>query len=366
MKKILFAITICTVAIGCGDAPQPQKTADKYPVIVLDTASATIYTDFATEIQSGTVVEIRPRVSGYIDKILVTEGSHVNRGQAIFKINQGDLLEQYNAAVANVDGARAKVDNANLEVEKLTPLVEKNIISPYELQNAQSNLTAANANLTASISQMNNTKINLDYATITSPVDGVVGRMVVREGTLVSPQNQDALTTVSGDGDVSAYFSIDENTVLDMADGQQGATLRDKVSQLPKVTLLLSNGSIYEHRGKVELASGLVDMTTGSYQLKGVFPNPDNLLRSGSSGVVRMSEYLSGVVLVPKKATYEMQDKKMTFLVEEGGKVRSQALEIEGSSGENYVVSGGVKKGDTIVLEGIDFVKDGDVIVVEN
>lgn len=366
MKKSVLALASCALIASCGDKPQQAKVTSAYPIALLDTASATIFTDYATEIKSGTVVEIRPRISGYIDKILVEEGSHVSRGQAILKIDQADILEQYNTTVANVDGAKAKVENANLEVQKLTPLVAKNIISPFELKNAESNLVAAQAALTASISQMNNAKINLSYATITSPVDGVIGRIVAREGTLVSPQGQDPLTSVSGDGEVSAYFSIDENTVLDLASAQQGSTLRDKVSRLPQVTLLLSNGQIYDRSGRIELASGLVDMTTGSYQLKGVFPNPDNLLRSGSSGVVRMSEYLSGVILVPKKATYEMQDKKMVFVLDSDNKLRSQALVVEGNSGENYVVSAGVSKGDRILLEGLDFVKDGEVIKIKN
>lgn len=362
MRKIFLIIAACSLAASCGDAPQQKREAASYPVAVLDTASAVIFSDFATEIQSGTVVEIRPRISGYIEKILVTEGSHVSRGQAIFQINQADILEQYNVTVANVDAAKAKVDNASLEVRKLTPLVEKNIISVYELQNAKSNLVAAEANLTASISQMNNAKISLGYATITSPVNGVVGRIIVREGTLVSPTTQEALTTVSGDGDVSAYFSIDENSILDIADAYEGENLRDKVAKLPEVSLILSNGTKYSRLGKLELASGIVDMTTGSYQLKGVFPNPDGHLRTGSSGTVRMSESLSGVVLVPQKSTFEVQDKKMVYTIDQDGKITSKVIKVEGSSGENYVVSSGVSKGDRIVLEGIDFIKEGEVI----
>ncbi|MEG0163333.1 MAG: efflux RND transporter periplasmic adaptor subunit, partial [Mucinivorans sp.] len=157
-------------------AQQAKQSQSEYPILTLDTSSAVVYTDFATEIKSGTVVEIRPRVSGYIDKILVAEGAHISKGEAIFQINQDDLKEEYNMAQANVDAARAKLENAKLEVRKLTPLVEKGIISSYELDNANSNLTAANAALNASISQMNNAKISLSYARITSPVNGVVGR----------------------------------------------------------------------------------------------------------------------------------------------------------------------------------------------
>ncbi|MEG0163435.1 MAG: efflux RND transporter periplasmic adaptor subunit, partial [Mucinivorans sp.] len=179
---------------------------------------------------------------------------------------------------------------------------------------------------------------------------------------LVAPSNGEPLTTVSGDGDVSAYFSIDENTILDMAMAAEGRTLVEKVSRLPKVDLLLSNGSRYIEKGRLELASGLVDAATGSYQMKAIFPNANNALRSGSSGVVRMSEYLSGVILVPQKATYEMQDKKMVFIVDDQGKVVSNTITVEGSTGTDYVVSAGVNIGDKVVTEGVDFIKDGDVI----
>ncbi|MEG2756375.1 MAG: efflux RND transporter periplasmic adaptor subunit, partial [Mucinivorans sp.] len=150
----------------------------------------------------------------------------------------------------------------------MKPLVEKGIISPFELEAASSSLTAALANLDYAISQKNNAKINLGYATVTSPVKGVVGRIVARQGTLVSPSDPTPLTSVSGDGSVSAYFSIDEQSMLDIAAAVDGLSLSEKIAKLPSVNLLLSNKSIYPYPGKLELASGLVDMTTGSVQLK--------------------------------------------------------------------------------------------------
>lgn len=368
-QKMLWVGSMLCAAVGlsaCGGGAAPQKAETVYPVAVMDTGSAVIYTDYAAEIKSGTVVEIRPRVGGYIDKILVQEGSRVSKGQQLFQINQSDLQEQYNTAVANADASRAKVDQALLEVRKLTPLVEKGIISPFELDNAQSNLKAAQAALKAAESQRNNARINVDYARITSPVNGVVGRIVAREGTLVSPSDPAALTSVSGDGDVSAYFSIDENTILGMVDGTSANhSLREKVSRLPEVELLLSNRMPYEYKGRLELASGLVDAATGSYQIKAVFQNPKGELRSGSAGVVRISQPYSGVLLVPQKATFEMQDRKMVYSVDTAGNVRSLAITVDGMSGADYVVTAGLGRGERIVLEGIDFIKEGQKIRTE-
>lgn len=363
MRKFIVLIAVTAVACG-GNVTAPQSEAD-YPVAILDTASAFMYTDFAAELQSAQVVEIRPRVSGYIDKITVLEGSHVTKGQLIMQINQDDLREDYNAALANVDAAKAKVDNAKLEVRKLAPLVQKGIISPFEIENAQSNLDAANAQYTSAQSGARNAQISLSYASITSPVNGVVGRIVVREGTLVSPTSTEPLTTVSGDGPVSAYFSIDENSMLEITENMRGPNLSAKVSQIPNVSLIMSNDTIYEYAGVLELASGLVDMTTGSVQVKGIFPNPEGFLRTGSSARVRLGRMSTGAIVVPQKATYELQDKTMVYKVDGNGVVTSQKISLDGKAGLDYVVEEGLKIGDTIVLEGLEFLKDGEKIKIK-
>lgn len=349
--------------VSCGaDQVANVASAPAYNCAKVDTSSTVVYTDFASEIKGEQVVEIRSRVSGYLDKICVREGSKVRKGEALFVIDQRDLVQSCNAAEANVNAAKAQVANAELEVRKLTPLVEKGIISVYELDNAKSNLTAAKASLQFAESNFNNAKINLGYATITSPVDGVIGRIVVREGTLVSPSLVDPLATVSSDGNVSAYFSLDEKSMLDLAMQVKGDNLEDGVSNMPKCNLILANGQQYELEGDLELASGLVDMTTGSMQFKANFKNPKGILRSGSSGVVRLNTPLHGVILVPQKATFEMQDRKMVYMVGDSNKIEAKVVDLAGQSGENYVVKGGLKTGDVIMVEGLDFVKNGQTI----
>lgn len=349
---------------SCGNQAPTQGPAplSSYPVVALDTATVTIYADFATELRSGTVVDIRPRVSGYIDEICVNEGSQIQKGQPLFLVNQDDLQENLNSAKANVDAAKAAVENANLEVIKLTPLVDKEIISPYELANANSNLLAAKAKLDYANSQVKNAEIDISYARIVSPVSGVVGRIIVREGTLVSPSNADPLTTVSGSGDVSAYFSIDERTMMNLVNEIPGTSLQDKISKMPFLQLIQSDGSIYSHPGRPEVASGIIDMTTGSMQLKAVFPNSEGTLRTGSSGVVRIPATIHGAVLVPQKATFELQDKRMVYLVDSTGAVRSRKITTSGASGPFFVVSEGIERGDNILFEGIDKVREGQAI----
>lgn len=362
MKKLLL-LPLSVLAFGCGgEAPQAVVEVPSYGCVKVDTSSAIIFTDFASEIKGEQVVEIRSRVSGYLDKICVSEGSKVHKGEALFVIDQRDLVQSCNAAEANVNAAKAQVANAQLEVRKLTPLVEKGIISQYELENANSNLEAAKAQLQFAQSNYNNAKINLSYATITSPVDGVIGRIVVREGTLVSPSSQEPLSTVSSDKSVSAYFSMDERMMLDLAAQMHGVSLKEKVAKMPKCNLILSNGTQYALEGDLELASGLVDMATGSVQIKANFRNPEGILRSGSSGVVRLNAPQSGVILVPQKATFEMQDRKMVYLISDSSTVEPRVIEIFGNSGHNYVLSGGLKRDDVIMVEGLDYVKGGQKI----
>lgn len=360
----IVAVSTAITTISCGpEQIRPVQQTPKYNAVKLDTTSANTYVDFAAEIQGDVVVDIRPRVQGYMDKIVVAEGSKVKKGELLFKIDSRELVQSLNAAKANVDAVKAQMANAELEIEKLEPLVKKGIISEYELKNAKSNFIAAKANLTSAKSQRNNAKINLSFATVKSPVDGVIGRIVVREGTLVSPSATEPLTTVSADENMAVYFSIDEKSIMDMTDQFESTlSLQEKFEKLPNASLILSNGELYPLEGKLELASGLVDMTTGSVQVKATFANENGRLRSGSSGVVRLNSPHVGVFLVPQKATYEMQDRKMIYMLDDSSKVISKMIKIEGETNEFYVVADDLNIGDIVLVEGIDYVRAGHTV----
>lgn len=369
MKLLNLSSALLVSAVfmsSCGSAPQeatPEQS--KYPVIKVDTTTAVISTSFAAELLSEQVVEIRPRVTGYLDKIVVTEGSLVKKGQLMFSINQDDLVENCNVAKAQVEAARTQVDNAQLEVTKLTPLVEKGIISEYELQNANSNLASARAQYDAAVSTSNNAKIALGYASITSPVNGSVGRISVSEGALVSASSATALTTVSSSGAISAYFSTNESVLLDiMTKGKEiNKSVKELISMIPSVQLVLSNDEIYSEYGEAQLASGLIDPVTGTVQMKANFKNSDNTLRNGSTAKVLISMNYPGTISVPQSATYEVQNKTMIYVVDEQGVVNSRVIQIYGVSGSDYVIKSGLERGETVVAEGLDFLKNGDKII---
>ncbi len=363
--KILTLSLLGAIMASCGTtAEQAPKSTPEYQAITIDTTTAAITTNFAAEIQSEQVVEIRPRVSGYLDKIAVAEGSKVRKGQLLFKISDEDFSADYNAALADVDVAKASVTNAQLEVTKLTPLVEKGIISSYELDNAEANLTAALASQRAAESKARNAEVSLSYTSITSPVNGVVGRIQARSGTLVGSSAADALTTVSSDGAASAYFSINENLFYDIVGKSKelGVKTANIVSMIEPASLVLSNGTEYSEKGIIGIASGIVDMTTGSIQLKADFKNSDGMLRTGASAVVRIATTHSGVVVIPQSATYDLQDKVMVYLVDKDGVVASRSVEVYGTTGTNYVIKKGLDIGEVILAEGLDYVKQGDTV----
>jgi len=332
-----------------GKKGQGERSPAKYKTEIVRRADATIFTLFPVQIQSENAIEIYPRATGYIQKIYVKEGDNVIKGSPILKINDADYLQIVNST-------EAAFDNAQLEVTKLKPLVEKDIISPFQLQTAQSNAKAAQA-------AYENAKINLGYTLITSPVSGVIGRISLREGSLLTAGIATPITTVASSGDVFAYFSFDEKLLLQFTDDSAHMSLKQIVSKIPPAELALANGQIYEHKGRIELGSSLIDPTTGSLQMKGIFPNPDALLRSGSTGTIRIPTIYKNAIIVPQKATYDIQDKKMIFTVDSANVVHATNIKVFNNTSDNFIVASGLNEGDKIVLDGVGKVKDGDKIV---
>ena len=362
-KTLLYGIVLSALAAGlssCGwfsKKQAPEQAPPVMPVVKVSRGDLSSYADFATEIESRNVAEIRSQATGYVDRVAVQEGSRVKKGETILKINDQEYRQRAEAAQAAVEAANASLNNARLEVDKTAPLVEKNIISKFQLETAQSNLKSAEAALSQARSQLNNARIQLSYTDIVSPVNGVIGKIDIYPGSLLSAGG--LVTTVAADGDVFAYFAFDEKKLLEMLRDYPGKTLYDKVAALPEVELVLADGSVYPYKGKVEVASGLVNNKTGSIQLKAVFPNPDMTLHSGSTGKVRLPVHYTDVLLVPQKATFELQNKTLVYVVDSTGNVRSQNITVEGASEGYYAVSDGLKEGDTVVFEGISKLRDG-------
>ena len=363
MKSITLALLALTL-YGCSPKPQTQQAPPppSLPVASIASGTQTTFQEYPASIEGTVNVEVRPQVSGALDKVFVDEGAFVSAGQPIFKINEQPYRAALNNALASLHAAQAAEGNAQLEVDKLTPLVENKVVSDYQLKTAKAALQVAKANIESAKANVSTAQINLGYTLIKAPVSGYIGRLLKKQGSLVTPQDVEALTQLSDVHDVHVYFSLGEKDFVAFKEQYPGETLKDKLKHLPSVSLLLADGSEYAKQGKIDVIDGQFDKNTGAITIRANFANPDGLLRAGNTGKVRLSLQHTDALIVPESATVEMQDKVFVFTVADSNKVKKVPIGIVGKSGENYLVKDGVKAGDQIVLSGMDHLVEGMVI----
>jgi membrane fusion protein (multidrug efflux system) len=367
VKKInsVIAITLASLALlfiaSCSPAPAaaPAPAPPALPVQTVASSTVTTYQEYPASIEGTVNVEIRPQVSGALDKVFVDEGALVSAGQPIFKINDQPYRAALNNALASLHAAEAAQGNAQLEVEKLTPLVANKVVSDYQLKTAKASVQIAKANIESAKANVSTAQINLGYTVIKAPVSGYIGRLLKKQGSLVAPQDVEALTQLSDVHDVHVYFSLGEKDFVGFKDQYNGSTLKDKIKHLPAVTLLLADNSEYTHTGKIDMIDGQFDKTTGAITVRATFPNAQGLIRSGNTGKIRLSLVHADALTVPESATIEMQDKVFVFALADSNKVKKVPITIGGKNGENYIVKDGLKAGDQIVLSGIDKLQEG-------
>jgi membrane fusion protein, multidrug efflux system len=366
-KYLLFSAIMVAAAVyfsGCSQvqgtqaAPPPQSL----PVLPINSSAATTFLEYSATIEGKTNVEIRPQVSGYLDKIYVEEGAYVTAGQPLFKINDRPYDEQVNNAQANVLAAKANMEKASIEVNRLTPLVQNNVVSDVQLKAAQAAYDAAKAQVTQAEAAGNNAGINLGYTLLKAPVSGYIGRIPFKVGALVGKGEAQPLTNLSDVKEVYAYFSMSESDFLRFTNQAPGKTINDKIKGLPPVELQLADKSTYTAKGHIELMEGQFDKTMGTISFRAVFPNAEGLLRTGSTGRVRIPQTSSGLLPVPQTATYELQDKIYVYAVGDSNKVAGRPLHIVGKTQSYYLVDKGIQAGDKIVFAGMDRLQDGAVI----
>ncbi len=370
-RYVLPAVVVLTLSIGhsCskeGQAgpPQEQQKPQPFDVITVSQGPAKLLNEYPARLEGTQNIEIRPKIDGFIEEVYIDEGSMVRRGQTLFRIRNPQYEQQVRMAQAQVKSAEAAVSTAAMQVTKVKPLVDKEIISNYELQSAQLNLSAKKAALAEAQAALRNAQVNQGYTNITSPVNGIVGMLPFRTGSYISSATQQPLTTVSNVDKVYAYFSVNEKDQIEFLRNAPGATVAEKLRNTPAVSLVLADGSIYKEKGRIEALSGQVDPNTGSFTLRATFPNPSGLLRTGYSARVQMPVYLENTIVIPQKATYEMQGKVFVYVVGKDNKVKSTEVSVqEMPGGQAYAVSSGLKNGDRVVVEGVGLLRDDAEIV---
>lgn len=329
----LFIVS-CQNNQGGQQAPPPGT----FPVVEVPLRTVTGYTSYPASLEGIVSSDVRAKVTGYITAVLVDEGQPVRKGQTLFQLETQTLIQDAGAAKANVNAAR-------VEVEKLKPLVEKGIVSAMQLQTAEAQLAQAEA-IYKSIGA------NISYATIRSPIDGYIGAINFRQGALISPADPTPLTTVSDVDQIYAFFSMNERDYFNFIQNAHGKSLAEKIANFPPVQLQLVNGGLYEQPGKIETVTGRVNAATGTVGFRAIFPNPNRLLADGNSGVIRIPKTYENVPVVPEAATFEQQGRVYVFRVQ-GDTAVSTPVEITERVNNLAVVASGVEAGDKIVAEGV-------------
>jgi membrane fusion protein (multidrug efflux system) len=352
MKKIIYFSLFISAAIftSCADSKGGQQAAQAqgpqpYPVLEVPTKTVTGYTSYPTSIEGVVNSEVRAKVSGYITDVLVDAGSKVKKGQLLFKLETQSLSGDAAAAKANVNAAK-------VEVEKLKPLVEKEIISSVQLETAKAQLAQAEANY-------NSIAANIDYANIKSPVDGYVGNINFRNGALVSPGDPTPLTTVSQTDEVYAFFSMNEKDFLSFMKTTEANSMEEKIENLPEIDLVLANGNEYDKKGTIETISGEINQQTGTVTFRAKFDNTNGLLRNGSSGTVKIPNVYENAVIVPTLSTFEQQGKTFVYKVQTDSSLVASSLNIIAEINKVYVVDGGVEEGTKILAKGANKLQPG-------
>lgn len=361
LSQRLVIVALSVTLFACGNKQQMgQQGLPEYAVVTITPSATDLNNVFPATIKGRQDIEIRPNVSGFITKLCVDEGTVVRKGQALFMIDPVQYEEAVNVAKATVNVARAGVATAELTTKNKRELQQKNIISEYDLQMAENTLASQKAALAQAEAQLVNAQKNLSYTTVTSPSDGIVGSIPFRVGSLVSPTSATPLTTVSDIAEMYVYFSMNEKQILNLVRQGKGTT-KDALDQMPEVQLQLVDGTVYSEKGKIETLSGMIDQLTGAASIRATFPNPDRILRSGGSGSVLIPEKNDSAIVIPQKATYEIQNKKFVFVLTDSAVVKSTQITISPiDNGQQYVVTSGLKAGDRIVVEGVGTtVRDG-------
>lgn len=348
MRNILYfgVYILLAVSISCKQKPKQQNIlpVKPFPVIKVLEKDVKDYNSFSAEIKSKNTSEIRPKITGYIKKVLVDEGQKVNKGQLLFVLETNELSEKVLAAKASVEATK-------VEVDRLKPLVEKNIISIVQLKAAQAKLAQVVANYKSIVA-------NINFSEVRSPISGIVGRINLRTGALASPSSSISLTTISDNTDVYAYFNLNEKEYLSFFTNTEGNTLSEKINHFPPVELELSNGTIYSEKGKLKATTGQIDSNTGTIQFRADFPNTSRLLSTGITGNILVPKEYKKALVIPESSTYEQQGIVYVFKVKEDTLVNTP-IEIINRIDNMVLIKNGLKVNDIILAQGVATAKNG-------
>jgi membrane fusion protein (multidrug efflux system) len=341
MKKIAVftGLMAALFLVSCNSKKEEKEEVTKYTVtnpVRIDTCFTKQY---VTQIKSVRNIEIRTQEKGYLQKIYVDEGQYVKAGQILFQI----MPTQFQAELLK---AQAEAKGAEIELQNTKILVDKKIVSKNEQALAMAKLEQARAEVSLA-------KLHLSFTEIRAPFSGTIDRIPLKLGSLVDEGA--LLTSLSDNSQMFAYFNVSEPEYLNYQ-----TDVKDRGET--KVGLLLANEQLFKYKGNVEVIESEFNSETGNISFRARFPNSDKLLKNGESGEIQMIVPQHNALVIPQKATYEIQDKKYVFVVDKNNVVKSREITITGEMPDLYVVKSGITENEKILLEGVQKVKEDDKI----
>lgn len=354
--KLIALIATATVLLNsCQNNQQQTDNLETFPVTTIVQKDTVSYSEYVTELHAIKNIEIRARVTGYLEKIHIDEGAHVKEGQLLFSINKREYMEELAKAKALLRSVYADLDAAELELKNVKQLAEKKIVSETEVSIAKNKLEIQKAKLEEAQAHKAYVQIRLSNTDIKASFNGIINRIPHKVGSLIDEGT--LLTSLSEYHEIYAYFDVSEKEYLNYIKNIKSDSANSKI-----VSLILADGSEHSFKGKIETVEGVIDESTGNIAFRAKFPNPDKIIKHGSSGKIRLHTRFKNALLVPQKSTFEIQDKIYVYVLEKDNKVSIRNIEYSANIPHFYIIKKGLNPGEKIIYEGIQKLKSEMII----
>lgn len=364
MNKIFYPIALMVIAItACKSNASPDNKnvteEQALPALTLTLKDTVLYSTYVADVQAKQNVEIRNKVSGYLEKIYVDEGKEVQKGDLLFQLNAKEFEIELEKARAALASARADAKAVELEKGRVKLLVDKKVIAATEYDLADAKLKAAEAKIREAQSVESDVLTRQSYTKIRAPFSGIIDRIPLKLGSLVNEGS--LLTTVSDISAMNVYFNVSENEYLKLLKSSK----HDSATFSGSVDLLLADGTKYTYQGKVEPAESEFDQGTGAIAFRAVFANPKKILRHGATGKIQIANAVHNAIMIPQKSVFEIQDKNYVFIIDGNNIIHMQNIVPQARIGIQYIVQSGLQANDKIVIEGVQNIRDGQRISIK-
>lgn len=360
MKKLVFRGSMLSLILASSilftpscTSVQSKEIEDTFQVTNGYLTDTVAYREYVAELMAFNAVEIRNRVKGFVEAILVDEGQEVTKGQVLFRLSSDEYNQDLDKANAQVKRALADLRSAEIELSNAESLFQKKIIGKPERDMLEAKVDALKANVSEAKSSESQARLNVSFTEIRAPFNGVVNRIPYKVGSLI--EEGTLLTKLSDPSEIFAYFNLSESDYLNLV-------RQSDIDQIPDLQLILANNALYNQNGKVETVETEVNSQTGTIALRARFNNTEKLIRHGSSGKVRLPSVLNGAILIPQRSTFEVQGKVYVMVVKPDFTVEMRRVEIESTLPNLYAIRSGLKPGEKFVFEGFQRLNEGDKI----